>query len=44
MRHNSLQEVNALVGIHSDGPDQDARAAEMDYRGIEVRMPVADLV
>jgi len=41
---NSLQEVNALVGIHSDGPEQYACTAKVDYGSVNLRMPLADLV
>src|SRR5215213_10340353 len=39
-----LQKIHALVGVHRDGPEQQARTPEVDYRSVDLRMPLADFV
>src|SRR5215212_4537376 len=39
-----LQKIHALVGVHGNGPEQQARTPEVDYRSVDLRMPLADFV
>jgi len=39
-----LQEIDALFGVHRDGPEQYACPAEVDDRCVDVGMPLSDLV
>src|SRR5829696_10589745 len=39
-----LQKVHPLVGVHGDCPEQQARTPEVDYRSVDLRMPLADFV